>query len=55
MGQDVVIEVGFDTDPNSEGFNQSALDVIENTVIGVLTDDATLIVSYLKVVPKAAR
>jgi hypothetical protein len=50
----LVIEVEFDTDPNSERFNQSVLDAIENTVIGVLTDDTTLIVSYLKVVPKAA-
>jgi len=51
----LVIEVEFDTDPNAKGFNQSALDAIENTAIGVLTDDATLTVSYLKVVPKAQR
>jgi len=51
----LVIEVEFDTDPNSAGFNQSVLDAIENTVIGVLTDDTTLIVSYVKVVPKALR
>ncbi|MGD0763061.1 MAG: hypothetical protein ABR929_07705 [Roseiarcus sp.] len=51
----LVIEVEFDTDPNSERFNQSVLDAIENTVIGVLTDDTTLIVSYVKVVPKALR
>ncbi|MGD0641784.1 MAG: hypothetical protein ABSC22_13640 [Roseiarcus sp.] len=51
----LVIEVDFDTDPNSKGFNQPVLDAIENTVIGVLTDDTTMIVSYLKVVPKASR
>jgi hypothetical protein len=51
----LMIEVEFDTDPNAKGFNQSALDAIENTVIGVLTDDTTLIVSYVKVVPKALR
>jgi len=51
----LVIEVDFDTDPASAGFQQSTLDAIEKTVIGVLTDDTTMIVSYLKVVPKAAR
>ena len=51
----LVIEVDFDTDPGSPGFNQPALDAIESTVIGVLTDDTTLIVSYLKVVPKIMR
>ena len=51
----LVIEVDFDTDPNSKGFNQPVLDAIENTVIGVLTDDTTMIVSYLKVVTKAPR
>jgi hypothetical protein len=51
----LVIEVEFDTDPNSSSFNQSVLDAIENTVIGVLTDDTTLIVSYVKVVPTTPR
>ncbi len=51
----LVIEVGFDTDPNSSAFNQSTLDAIESTVIGVLTEDTTLIVSYLKIVPKSTR
>ncbi len=50
----LVIEVDFDTDPDSPGFMQSTLDAIESTVIGVLTDDTTMIVSYLKVVPKAS-
>ncbi len=51
----LVIEVEFDTDPNATGFNQSMLDAIESTVIGVLTDDATMVVSHLKVVPKSKR
>ena len=51
----LVIEVDFDTDPNSPGFQQSTLDAIERTVIGVLTDDTTMIVSYLKIVPEVTR
>jgi hypothetical protein len=49
----LIIEVDFDTDANSSGFSQSTLDAIENTVIGVPTEDATMIVSYLKIIPKA--
>ena len=51
----LVIEVDFDTDPNSPAFSQLTLDAIEKTVIGVLNDDRTMTVSYLHVVPKGRR
>jgi hypothetical protein len=51
----LVIEVEFDTDPNSPGFSQFTLDAIEKAVIGVLNDDTTMTVSYLHVVPEGRR
>jgi hypothetical protein len=51
----LVIEVEFDTDPNSPQFSQLTLDAIEKTVIGVLNDDTTMTVSYLHVVPRRRR
>jgi hypothetical protein len=51
----LVIEVEFDTDPNSPAFSQLTLDAIEQTVIGVLDDDRTMTVSYLHIVPKVRR
>ncbi len=51
----LVIEVEFDTDPNSPKFSQFTLDAIEKTVIGVLNGDSTMTVSYLQIVPKGRR
>ncbi|WP_119268377.1 hypothetical protein [Taklimakanibacter deserti] len=48
----LVVEVDFDTDPNSTGFRESVLDAIADTAKGVLSDETTMIVSYLKIVPK---
>jgi hypothetical protein len=45
----LVVEVEFDTDPNSPEFRQDVLDAIESTALGV-----TMTVSHLKVVPMPA-
>jgi len=51
----LVIEVEFDTNPDSPKFSQFTLDAIEQTVIGVLNDDTTMTVSYMHIVPKGRR
>ena len=51
----LVIEVDFNTDPNSSDCRPSVLDAIHNTVIGVLTEETTMVVSGIKVVPKGIR
>ena len=45
----LVVEVTFDTDPNSIDFNQAALDQIEKAASGATT---TMVISHLKIVPK---
>jgi hypothetical protein len=49
----LVIEVEFDTDPNSVNFSQLTLDAIEKTVIGVLNDDTTMTVSYVALLSRS--
>jgi hypothetical protein len=51
----LVVEVEFDTDPNSSQFRESVLDAIRDTVAGVLRDETTMTVSHLKIVPKGQR
>jgi hypothetical protein len=46
----LVVEVTFDTDPNSVDFNQAALDQIERAAIGATT---TMVISHLRIVPKS--
>jgi hypothetical protein len=48
----LVVEVTFDTDPNSPGFRRNVLDAIEDTAKGDLTDETTMIMSFLKIVPR---
>ena len=48
----LVVEIDFDTDPNSPGFRQSVLDAIETTAKGVLTEETTMVSTDLRVVPK---
>jgi predicted PhzF superfamily epimerase YddE/YHI9 len=45
----LVVEVTFDTDPNSIEFNQAALDQIEKAAMGATT---TMVISHLRIVPK---
>jgi predicted PhzF superfamily epimerase YddE/YHI9 len=45
----LVVEVTFDTDPNSIDFNPAALDQIEKAASGATT---TMVISHLKIVPK---
>jgi hypothetical protein len=47
----LVVEVEFDTDPNSTGYRQNVIDAIWDTVKGVL-EDTTMVVSHLRIVPK---
>jgi hypothetical protein len=48
----LVVEVLFETDPNSPQFNQSAFEEIMRVVQHALTSQATMAVNRLKVVPK---
>lgn len=48
----LVVEVDFDTDPNSPNCRPNALDAIEETVKTVLTEQTTMIVSNLRIVPR---
>jgi hypothetical protein len=48
----LVVEVEFDTDPNSEECRSNVMDAIEDTARGVLQDDTTMLVSGLKIVPR---
>ena len=48
----LVVEVLFETDPNSPQFNQSAFEDIMHVVQHALTSQATMAVNRLKVVPK---
>lgn len=48
----LLVEVRFDTDPNSPGFNAMALDDIEAAVRDTLTTKTTMTISHLRVVPK---
>lgn len=51
----LVVEVKFDTDPNLADFNPSALDEIRDIVISTLDTKTTMLVSYLRIVPKMVR
>jgi hypothetical protein len=52
MIKTLVVEVDFDTDPNSGQFRQSVLDAIRETAVTVLQEETTMTVSRLKLVPK---
>jgi hypothetical protein len=48
----LVVEVSFDTDPNSPECRRNVLEAIRDTVIAFLENETTMIVSHLKVIPK---
>jgi hypothetical protein len=48
----LVVEVMFETDPNSPQFNQSAFEAIMHVVRHALTTQTTMEINRLKVVPK---
>jgi hypothetical protein len=50
----LVIEVEFDTDPNSPDFDQAVLDAIKTTARDVLVNETTMAVHHLRVVPRRA-
>jgi hypothetical protein len=59
-GQDVieltlVVEVDFDTDPNSKSFQRNVINAIYDTVTGVLKHDTAAILTRLRIIPGAAR
>ena len=49
----LVVEVTFDTDPNSPGFLQGVIDEIEETAVGILKKENSMNVSSLKIVPRS--
>jgi hypothetical protein len=49
----LVVEVMFDTDPSSSGFDPTALERIERVARETLTDRTTMIVSRLKIIPRS--
>jgi hypothetical protein len=51
----LVVEVDFDTDPNAPGFRQNVLDAIEDTAVTVVGEETTMVVSHLRIIPKAPR
>ena len=51
MVKTLVVEVAFDTDPNSPQHRPNVLDAIEDTVIEVLRNETTMAVTHLKIVP----
>ncbi len=51
----LVVEVDFDTDPNTFQFRQNVLDAIQATATDVLENETTMVVSHLRVVPTIAR
>ena len=55
MAKTLVVEVDFDTDPNSSDFRQQVLDAISDTAASVLTEETTMTVTHLRIVPKVPR
>jgi hypothetical protein len=49
----LVVEVAFDTDPSSPGFNRTALCEVEGLVADVLAHRTTTGIGHLRVVPRA--
>jgi hypothetical protein len=52
MLKTLVVEVTFDTDPNMSGYRPGAIEEIEMTVTDALTEQTTMVVSHLRVVPR---
>ena len=50
----LVVEVDFDTDPNSTEFRPPAPNEIEQIAKDTLTHKTTMVISRLRVVPKKA-
>lgn len=51
----LVVEVDFDTDPNSNDFRREVLDAIWDTGKSVLENETTMIVSHVRIVPNGVR
>ena len=51
LGKTLVVEVEFDTDPNSTDYRQNVVDAIWDTAKGVV-EDTTMVVSHIRIVPK---
>ena len=47
----LVVEVSFDTDPNSPGYDRSAIEEIGRVAKDVLANQSTMVVSYLRIIP----
>ncbi len=51
----LVVEVDFDTDPNSPRCRRNVIDAIETTVFDFLREETTMVISGLRIVPREAR
>jgi hypothetical protein len=51
----LVVEVNFDTDPNSHEFRKNVIDAIEDTFTTVLAQETTMVVSHLRIIPTGTR
>ena len=49
----LVVEVGFDLDPDGSHFPESRIDDIEETATTLLRDETTLVVGKMRIVPAA--
>jgi S-ribosylhomocysteine lyase LuxS involved in autoinducer biosynthesis len=48
----LVVEVEFDTDPNSTAFSESTIEAIDHTIADVLKNEPTMVINGLRIVPK---
>jgi hypothetical protein len=48
----LVVEVDFDTDPNTASFRQEVINAIRSTVDDVLQNETTIAVGQLRIIPK---
>ena len=52
LAKTLVVEVDFDTDPDSPDCRREVLNAITDTAKAVLTEETTMAVSYLRIVPR---
>ena len=48
----LVVEVDWDTDPNSTGFHQGGLEDIDKEIAHVLSNNTTMVMGSVRIVPK---
>ena len=48
----LIVEVDFDTDPNSPDYNEAALEVVGRTITDTLAQRTTMIINRARIVPR---